>query len=246
MYNKNNKIKIGIIGYRSWIAQSLIKAFNSSFDFEIVCIDKSDFIKEYKSSPHTSCTIPSIKLNKYYDLGYLFVVPGKLNQDYEENYNEVLLAATIGKWASDDIPILFLSSKFEGKDNEYANHKKNVENSLIDHAKGCRTKISIFKPPAMFGELQSKNSPMLIPFIVNSGGNVLLNSADTETEFLYINDFIRVVINEIFFNFGVNRTINGDFFSYLPSVKFVKDFENVIKITPRNLVNLYKVFNSDS
>ncbi len=209
--------RIGIIGYRSWIAEELIDRFcaQDAPANQAICIEKSD-AATYDSS----------------SFACLFLIPGKVVQTEAERAAELeLVAAAVGNRRSCK-RIVMLSSAAVGRTTEYGIHKDEVERVFFgagilrrayEGQQDLRT-LAV-RPGAVFGHRQSRDSTMLIPSIGREGTKIYLEWPDRPASFIHVSDLADHLISMLDPKFLPVGEIPGTF-----------------TMTPRQLVRLYEAW----
>ena len=210
--------RVGIVGYRSWIARVLMDRIQGKADHQIVMIDKRD------AASHDS---------RYLDA--LFIIPGKLVQTPEERDAEVQLVHDIAISHLTCKRQILLGSQAVYRDTPYGRHKFRVEDAFGGAGAIRRTHFDqadmqtiVIRPGAIFGPTQDVNSPMLIPSIAREGGELDLKTPNESTKFISVDDLADYLIS----------LIDGP----TPAWWHNRDVPGTFEMTPVQLIQLWKTF----
>lgn len=178
--------KVGIVGYRSWIARELADQVRYRTDHEVVLIEKHE-------APDVDCR----------DHLTLFIIPGKLVQTQEEMTAERNMVRAVAESPlSARRQILLSSMSAETRTTEYGMHKYLTELAFQYGAGIGRKQIALIRPGAIFGPGQDLDAPMLIPQLARQHGFVDLQNPDKPTKFISVTDLCRCLVGLISASFA--------------------------------------------
>lgn len=209
-------MKVGIIGYRSWIGEVLADSLQDQTAHQIVCIDKQTW-----SSFETA------------GFQCLFIIPGKVIQTDEEMMAERLMVQQIANDRGQCKRQVLLSSLSIFDDTRYGRHKSEVEQAFYLGAATRRgwpnqtdMRSIAVRPGAIFGPTQDPNSHMLIPSIGREGRGLKLGTPDKPTKFISVYDLAEYLV----------RLCHED--------PIVGDVPGTFTATPKQLLALWKTWDA--